>query len=426
MKSVVQDIFEQDLTKTQSEYIVRTLKDISRNSSFAERKECHEFPTESVMTAIDFDHIKTIYVNTLGNVSGKQLSFRSCDALYPTDTGEWYFVEFKDGETDAKVIREVREKIEDSKNILMDLGILETGYLQVDDMKSVLLPTQSGQMDFGFDTRMKKLKFESQLNYFRNHFYFILVYNEALYKETELDGEGFRNELENGKYSNEINFLESHSYLLKNRSAKEFLYQIINEKHFLQLIEMIKKASEIGSAEERKLIEHFETDISDRMELLNRCGAVKGKLGTQDDINGMTGEEFLKALYIFSVYSKNVQKELKKLSQIIDLKAQKYEDFKEKLKAFGMMPDEYRDDIDSYIRMLIFKGKFENEYETLMNNGNCYLKLLIGAMAENSKIPKRLFSLYRYEGKYFKEVYTYSEAEFHEFFVKKFEKEETA
>ena len=70
MKAEIQKKFEQDLTKEQAEYIVRPFKDIARNASYQARKECHEFPTQSLMTAIDFDHIKTIYVNTLQRMEG--------------------------------------------------------------------------------------------------------------------------------------------------------------------------------------------------------------------------------------------------------------------------------------------------------------------------------------------------------------------
>lgn len=425
MKRTVQKIFEQDLTKEQSEYVIRTFKDIARNPSFDARKECHEYPTDSQITAIDFDHIKTIYVNTLGERNGICASFRSCDALYPTGSGMWHFIEFKDGVIDSKVVREIYEKISDSKDILMDLDILEKGYLQVDDLKSVLVPAQPGAKDFLFHTRMKKMKYVNQIEYLRNHFNFILVYNDKLYEETEQDKDGFRNAIKIGQYDKEISFLEHNRLLIKNKSAVEFMQQVIMEGHFNALIEMIVKASDCNNAEDRKLIRRFEVNIDERMELLNRCGSVRNKIGTKEEINAMTGEQFLKALYIYSIYNKNVKIELKKLSQIIDLENHKYDSFIEKVKNTGNLIVPENQDIDSYIRKLIFRGEFEDEYKTVMFDSDVYLQQFIDAMAENSKIPKRLFYLYQFEGKYFKEVYTYSETEFNDIFVKTLEKEES-
>ncbi len=424
MKAAVQKIFEENLTKEQSEYVIRTLKEISRNSSFEERSECHEFPTKSLITAIDFDHIKTIYVNTLGNINGKQISLRSCDALYPTDTDEWYFIEFKDGETNTRVIREVYEKINDSKDILMDLGLLENGYLKVDDLKSVLLPIQLGQIDFQFETRMKNMNYENQIDFLRNHFYFILVYNDKLYEETEMDQEGFRNALKLGEYQKQIEFLENNAYLLRGRSGEEFLKQAIDGMHFKHLIKMIEKASDKGSAENKKLIKRFDTYPFERIELLRNCKTAKKMIGNEEEIKKMSADKFLKAVYIFSIYNRNLLKELKILSKICDLEQHKYDLFIEKLKNSGDLSAEDGVDVDSYVRGLIYKDEFECVYNTLMNNSDVYLRKFIGAMAMNSKIPERLFYLYQYEGKYFKEVYTYSEEEFEKFFVKRFEKEE--
>lgn len=423
MKKTIQKKLEQELTTEQSEYVIRSLKDISRNPSYADKRECHEYPTESQITAIDFDHIKTIYVNTLEQKHGKSLSYRSIDALYPTDAESWYFIEFKDGKVNSKVVDEVYEKINASKDILMDLEILEKGYLQVEDMKSVLKSPEAGEKDFLFNTRMKSLGYVNQIEYMRNHFYFILVYNKELLEETRQDGEAFRDEIKNGKYNEEISFLKSNQHLLKE-SANNLIERAIENGYFGRLLENIVKAQDYNSAEYKKLIRRFDEKIEERMELLERCKAVKDILGTVDDVNAMTGEDFVKALNVFAIYDNKVQKERKILSQIIDLEEHKYDLFIDKVKRAGSLIVPEGQDIDKYIRDLIYKDKFQDEYNSVMNKGKAYFNKLVDMLVGNSKVPKRLFYLYQFEGKYFKEVFTYSEEEFDKIFVKRFEKEE--
>lgn len=112
---------------------------LSNKSSLKETsKDNHDgkeiYMTESEIDVVDYDKVKDKYVESL------TLSEVPCsnDALYIGESGELYFIEFKNGCIDKKVVFDIRLKIFDSLLMFMDICKLTADFTR-DNLEYILV-----------------------------------------------------------------------------------------------------------------------------------------------------------------------------------------------------------------------------------------------------------------------------------------------
>ena len=110
MKGIVMtDLNEIDIFRHNKATLKETSKDIHNGSDI--------FMTMSTLSVVNFDTVKEDYIRDLGVPETPA----SNDALYLSDDGEYYFIEFKNGYIDRNKIYEIRLKIFDSLLIFTDI-----------------------------------------------------------------------------------------------------------------------------------------------------------------------------------------------------------------------------------------------------------------------------------------------------------------
>lgn len=423
----LEEILEDGLSEEQVNFFYRSFKNISENTAYADNPKSKQFPTRSNVKAIDFDNIKTIYMNTLNKEHEEKISFRSNDALFCSSDREWFFIEFKDGVTDTDVINEVYEKIEDSLDILWDIEKLEQGYLKVDGDRTLLVEPEDEQESFHFKTKLEKIGFKYNLDYVRNNFNYIFVYNRDLYKETAQDKEFYRKQLKSGAYQNLIDFLNDNIYICGKESPKDFLTNQIEKGNFKDIIKNIERAKKIEESEDKYLIKYFDDNPNEKIEwIIKTCKNIVSIIKETCNIEDLDGKQFLTAILVLSFCKKKLLDEVYRIKEKYKLDNNMYEDLISKLKENEKyMPVEDRDNPKEYIRKIIYKG--EKEFEALKNDifekNREELKLLVDTLKANVGGPKNLFNLVKFKGKKFKEVYTYTEQEFERLFIEKYSNE---
>lgn len=186
MKSEYESILTANLSPEHSSWLLRSLKDLSYDSTQRSTTanlpvwdESH--PTLSACKAISFDNIAALH--------SEQLHIRrsrSCDALYistPVNSEgvpESYWIEFKNGEIKERQVQECVDKFKEGFFILSDLGAIDNGKLNLANYAFPCLISCSESENFAIKVRLASLgiPFDQLAAYVRQHFHFILVYNE--------------------------------------------------------------------------------------------------------------------------------------------------------------------------------------------------------------------------------------------------------
>ncbi len=98
------------------ELFKNSLSSLKETSKDSDSKEI-SYMTESDLQVVNFDKVKEKYAKKLG------VSETPCsnDALYLSETGNYYFIEFKNGKIQSNVIYNVYNKIYDSLLIFTDI-----------------------------------------------------------------------------------------------------------------------------------------------------------------------------------------------------------------------------------------------------------------------------------------------------------------
>jgi hypothetical protein len=366
-----------NLTQEQKDYFCRSLKEIFRNTASNDKKArigSVEYPVVSGYKAIDFDNIKTIYVNNrrMEGVNGTAINYRSNDALILTPAGEWVFVECKDGKISDEVVREITEKLEDSCNIFLDMDFLNKGYLVVDDRSSYL--DRGRQPDFEIKTKLEQLGVTFSPHFLWDKMNYCLIYNKKIHDAeaiTEADKNGWRDLLKRGEFKELEDFIDNHSYLHGESTAKEFLENCLDNgkyPNFHDVLDVFYSIDDI-ILENKKLMEFF-NDPNERDHFLTGFRRLSQEYNNRrNDIN--SGEKFIIFLRVYRKWNPGILKALKQKELTL------------------------------------------NEANTASETPS--MKIFFQLMAKNSspqKQPRRLFNLHAYEGKRFKKVVTLAEEEF--------------
>lgn len=224
MKSEYEYVLTRGLTEEQSNWFLRSLKDLSLDSNGGQHGDSgttayydSTHMTLSECLAISYDDIAELHEKHL------QLERRhkSCDALYIGEHipefqyPELYFIEFKNGEIKDEIVKECVEKFKDSIHLLSDLGALETGRLVFSNGMPQLAPTDNPNENFSIVARLKDLRIPlgNIARYCCDHLHFILVYNETQKKKLlSSDIDAIIDEIgrgEDGNYRDLINQVDS-------------------------------------------------------------------------------------------------------------------------------------------------------------------------------------------------------------------------
>lgn len=224
MKSEYEYVLTRGLTEEQSNWFLRSLKELSLDSNGGQHGDSgttayydSTHMTLSGCKAISYDDIAALHANHL------QLERRhkSCDALYIGEhilgfqCPELYFIEFKNGEIKDEIVKECVEKFKDSIHLMLDLGVLETGRLEFSNGIPQLVATDNPNENFGIVARLIELRIplENIARYCCEHMHFILVYNESQKKKLlSYDIDAIIDEIgkgESGRYSDLINQVDS-------------------------------------------------------------------------------------------------------------------------------------------------------------------------------------------------------------------------
>lgn len=224
MKSEYEYVLTRGLTEEQSNWFLRSLKDLSLDSNGGQHGDSgttayydSTHMTLSGCLAISYDDIAALHEKHL------QLERRhkSCDALYIGEhipgfkCPELYFIEFKNGEIKDEIVKECVEKFKDSIHLMSDLGVLEPGRLEFPNGIPQLVATDNPSENFGIVARLTELGIPlgNIARYCCEHMHFILVYNENQKKKLlSCDVDAIIDEIgkgENGRYCGLINQVDS-------------------------------------------------------------------------------------------------------------------------------------------------------------------------------------------------------------------------
>lgn len=428
MNREVVNILSEGLSEEQKNYFIDTLKNISENDAASDEK--YKYPTESSILAINFDKIKEIYTNTaLKNIYRAP---KSNDALYIIGSEgncEWYFIEFKAGAIDNSLTDEIYKKIYDSIIIMLDLKSINNGKLQIENGKGYLL--QEKNDNFNFEQKLKKLGFKSEINFIREHFRYILVYNREEYKENDRDKVGYRAELLAGKYEDLENILVSTPWFWREfSSAYNCIEKRIEERKFGFLREQCEFLPKFHD-EYKALFDFLDCHDELKEKVFPIQKNIKGKyINMVKDINSQRAEDIFQYMLMNCGMSKqkiklfndfvNKVKDLKKLQEGA------YNDFivflEKRDNDFAMKQQEQKLE---YLQEKIQQGDFYyllKEYEK--QDTKTYLQEFKNALMRKSRIPQRCLFLHQFENYLFKEVRTLDMEEFKTSFVDKYERKE--
>lgn len=366
-----------DMDGAQFDFVCRSIKDIFRNKSVdTNDSRHHEFPILSNYKAIDFDNIKIIYVNNRRiEENDPNISFCSNDALLLSSSNELFFVECKDGKITSKLIKEIENKIYDSNLIFEELSYLNEGFLiikGVDGIESYL--DRERKPDFNLAKRLEKKGILNHQIKARQYVNYCLIYNASLYEETQEDREYYRNNLNNVIFAPFLQFLDSYSTLLGEIDSTHFLLNCLEKRNgyplFSDVLTLYENINQF-LIDNKLLIDYFD-DQEQQLIFIGELNSLLRKYKSIIETNKvMTGKEFVIFLNLFSNLNKSVVKRLEQLH--LELKTQ--------------------------------ESKEERVYDKQLYRILSKLSLPKGK-------PRKLFNLQRFEGKYYKNVYTIDEKEF--------------